>query len=236
MKISVIVPVYNQKQEYLDRTLNSIINQTKKPDEVIIIDDGSDPKVSFALPDAKKVPIKIIRNDTNMGVGYTRQKGVEEASGNYICFLSSDDVWDERYLEVMEKTSKDHPDKILYSDYSFIYGDGKITNNTKFLRHKDHEDFCIACWAAAEKNNMFVNFSTTFFPKKVFDKVQFNKDLRFCEDLDFLLRSMKHFEYHLVSQHLLQYMAEGNQTSRIFDKVPKQNEKIRTDCRRYWDD
>lgn len=236
MKISVIVPSYNQKQEYLDRTLNSIINQTRKPDEILIVDDGSVPAVGFSLPDTKNVPIKTIRNKKNMGVGYTRQKGVEEASGDYICFLSSDDVWDERYLEVMEKTAKDHPDKILYSDYSFIYGDGKITNNTKFLRHKDHEDFCIACWAAAEKNNMFVNFSTTFFPQQVFTKMQFNKDLRFCEDLDFLLRSMKHFEYHLVSQHLLQYMAEGNQTSRIFEKVPKQNEKIRADCRRYWDD
>jgi len=234
MKISVIIPVYNQKKEFLERTLNSIVNQTRKPDEIIIIDDGSEPAVNIILPDAKNVPIKILRNKKNMGVGYTRQKGVDKATGDYICFLSSDDFWNEKYLEVMEKTALQQPNKILYSDYNLVYGEGQIIHKTKFVRYKDHEDFCIACWAASEKENMFVNFSTTFFPKQVFEKVKFNVNLRFCEDLDFLLKSMKHFKYHLVSQHLMEYTAEGNQTSRIFDKVPEQNKAIRADCRRYW--
>ncbi|HEC65030.1 MAG TPA: glycosyltransferase family 2 protein, partial [bacterium] len=59
----------------------------------------------FSLPDTKNVPIKTIRNKKNMGVGYTRQKGVEEASGDYICFLSSDDVWFIMLFKVLSKYS-----------------------------------------------------------------------------------------------------------------------------------
>ena len=143
-------------------------------------------------------------NKKNRGIGYSRQRGVDEATGDYIAFLSSDDVWDKDFLKIMFETAKKHRGKILYSE---LFEINKESNITKKISHEfyEYEDFCIACWNSAYKNAMFVNFSTTFFPREVFEEVQFDKNLRFGEDLDFLLRSMKHFEYYLVNQPIVYY-------------------------------
>ena len=241
-KISVIIPVYNQNPNYFREAVESVVNQTIRPHEIIIVDDGSNPKVSnvlsklqFKSKEEKKIPLRILRNEKNLGIGASRKRGVERASGDYIAFLSSDDVWDEKFLETMLRATKQYPDKILYSGCYTVDDDGKILKKVS-PPNFDHEEFCIASWEYANRNQMFCNFSTTFFPKAVFKKVQFDKTLRFCEDLDFLLRSMKHFEYQAIPGHLLRYRITGNLTSRILDKIPKQNEKIRKKCMEYWND
>lgn len=233
-KITVVIPVYNQKPEYFEECIQSVINQTIKPHEIIIVDDGSEPAQNLILPDTKGIEIKFIRNIKNEGIGFSRQAGANAAIGDYIAYLSSDDIWDDRFLEIMIKTAEQHPEKILYSNYYHINKEGEIIDIFNSLTFLDHEDFCIASWECAERNTMFVNFSTVFIPRKVFEKVKFDENLRFCEDLDFLLRSMKHFKYHLINQPLLKYRAVGNLTGRILDKIPKQNEGIRKKCMEYW--
>jgi len=240
-KISVIIPVYNQNPDYFKETVESVINQTIKPHEIIIVDDGSDPTLSSVLSNSqfkakkeKEITLIILRNEKNMGIGYSRQKGVDKSEGDHIAFLSSDDVWSPEFLETMLRATKQYPKKILYSGCYTVDEEGKIIKQVSPLGFS-HEDFCIASWEYSNRNQMFVNFSTTFFPKQVFEKIQFDKSLRYCEDLDFLLRSMKHFEYQLIPGHFLRYRITGNLTSRILDKIPKQNEKIRKKCMEYWE-
>ena len=238
MKVSVIIPVYNQKQKYFEECLNSVTYQTYKPEEVIIIDDGSDKidvnaEVNKILKD-KKISIKILKNKKNMGIGYCRQRGVEEATGDYITFLSSDDVWDKNFIKRMVENAFLDPYKILFCSYYIINEKSDVIDIFNPPYFNDHDDFCIACWVAAEKNTMFVNFSTVFIPKDVFKIVKFDKSLRYCEDLDFLLRSMKHFKYKLVNEPLLLYRVADNLTSKIINLIPKQNEKIRKKCLEYW--
>lgn len=239
-KISVIIPVYNQKPEYLIEAIESIINQTRKPDEIIIVDDGSDKPITLDifLPISEgilpKGTYKILRNEKNMGIGFSRWRGIKEATGEYIAFLSSDDIWDPKFLEVMMKEAEKQPNKILYSSNYHMDKEGKIIFKFEPPSFSSHEDFCIACWGAAERNTMFVNLSAVLIPREVFDKVWFDVNLKYCEDLDFLLRSMKHFEYFLVKQPLLKYRAAENLTSRIMDKIPEQNIMIRKKCREYW--
>jgi len=232
-KVSVIIPVYNQKPEYFKEAVESVINQTIKPHEIIIIDDGSEPPMSYAFPDTRGIEFKNIRNEKNMGIGYSRQKGVDEATGDYIAFLSSDDIWDKNFLKIMTETAKQNSGEILFCSNYNIDAEGNILIRANPPNY-GYEDFCIASWEAARKNRMFVNFSSVFIPKQVFEKVKFDKNLRFCEDLDFLLRSMKHFKYFLVNQPLLKYRAVGNLTGRILSKIPKQNEGIRKKCMEYW--
>ena len=231
VKISCIIPVYNQKPEYFTQAVESVLNQTRKPDEIIIVDDGSDKPIieDFAC----STDIKIIRNEKNMGIGFSRQRGVDEATGDYITFLSSDDIWDPNFLEVMIKEAEKHPQKIIYSNYDIIDGEGNIIRKFNSPSYDNHEDFCIACLENAYRNTMFVNFSCVFIPRKVFDKVKFK--YKFGEDLYFLLISMKHFEYHLVPQYLLKYRAVDNLTSRIRDKIPENNEKIIKEVKEYWE-
>ena len=231
-KVSVIMPIYNQKEKYFKEAIESVINQTRKPDEIIIVDDGSDKPIinDFAC----STDIKIIRNEKNMGIGYSRQRGIEEATGDYICFLSSDDIWDKDFLKIMFETARKHRGKILYSGLFAINKESKITKEIIPPSYEEHEDFCIACWNSAYRDKMFVNFSTLFIPKEIFKKVQFDKNLRFGEDVDFLLRSMKHFYYYLINQPIIHYRIGDNLTSRIWDEIPKQNKKIRKKCMNYW--
>lgn len=95
VKISVIIPVYNS-EKYLPECLDSVINQTLEDIEIICVNDGSnDNSLDILMEYSKKDSrIKII-NQKNLGVSYARNKGLEVSTGDYICFLDSDD-----YLEL----------------------------------------------------------------------------------------------------------------------------------------
>jgi len=237
VRITCGIPIFNQRNSYFIECLQSVINQTLSDDlyEIIILDDGSEPSVGIILPDSKGIDIKLISHKKNLGIGAARQAIVDNASkkSEFICFLSSDDIWDKDFLKIMLEQAKQYPGKVLYCGSYTIDSDGKILKVVSPPGF-EHKDFCIASWEYAERNQMFVNFSTTFFPREVFEKIQFDKSLRYCEDLDFLLRSMKHFEYQSVQEHLLKYRVTGNLTSRILDKIPKQNQGIRKKCWEYW--
>jgi len=232
MKITVGIPIFNQKLSYFRECLESIKAQSYQDFECIVLDDGSDNKEEVEKI-TEEFGFKYIYQK-NSGIGAARQAIVDNASKEteYICFLSSDDIWEPNYLEIMIKEAEKHPQKIIYSNYYLIDGEGNIIRKFNPPSYDNHEDFCIACLELAYKNTMFVNFSCVFIPKKVFEKVKFK--YKFCEDLYFLLISMKHFQYHLVSEYLLKYRAVDNLTSRIGDKIPKQNDKIIKEAREYW--
>ena len=93
--ISVIVPVYNV-EKYLERCINSIINQTYKKLEIILIDDASSDdswKVCEQIA-RKDKRIKIYRNEKNLGTSKTRSIGIQKSTGELIGFVDSDDTID----------------------------------------------------------------------------------------------------------------------------------------------
>lgn len=97
--ISVVVPVYNAER-FLDRCINSILSQTYQNFELLLIDDFSTDKSydvceKFAKKDSR---IRLLFNDVNKGVSFTRNKGLEEAKGECVTFIDSDDWVDESYL------------------------------------------------------------------------------------------------------------------------------------------
>jgi teichuronic acid biosynthesis glycosyltransferase TuaG len=96
--VSIITPTYNSITT-LKESLDSIVAQTHRPLEIVIIDDGSvDDSYAFAKAYASKNPSPEItfvnlKNDSNSGAGITRNKGIEAATGTYIAFLDADDLW-----------------------------------------------------------------------------------------------------------------------------------------------
>jgi len=107
VKISVIVPVYNTAP-YLERSLNSITNQTLEDIEIICVNDGSSDNSQEILRDfeEKDDRIKVISLETNEGAGYARNIGLELATGEFIGFIDSDDYIDNRYYENLYKYSE----------------------------------------------------------------------------------------------------------------------------------
>ena len=97
--ISVVVPVYNT-EKYLHKCIESILNQTFRNIEVILIDDGS-VDGSGSICDEYKIKDERVKvfHQPNSGVSVARNKGIIESTGNYICFVDSDDYIDGDYFE-----------------------------------------------------------------------------------------------------------------------------------------
>lgn len=117
MKVSVIIPVYNVEQ-YLERCLDSIINQTLKDIEIVIINDGStDNSLNICTKYAKRDNrIKII-TQKNGGLAAARNTGLEYAMGEYIGFVDSDDWIDLDFYEKLYNTAKKYNCDIAYADF-----------------------------------------------------------------------------------------------------------------------
>lgn len=112
-RVSVVVPVYNVEQ-YLDRCVTSIVNQSYQDLEIILVDDGS-PDRSPALCDAwakKDSRIKVIHK-ANAGAGYARNTGIEHATGEYVCLFDSDDYVALHAIETVYKEAVDHQADIV---------------------------------------------------------------------------------------------------------------------------
>lgn len=116
--ISVIIPVFNV-EDYLHVCLNSVLKQTYQDFEIICIDDASTDSSLEILQyfTQKDSRIKILRNDSNRGPGFTRNRGLEVAKGKYISFLDGDDwLSPDTFKILIEKAEKDNLDLLLFKN------------------------------------------------------------------------------------------------------------------------
>lgn len=98
--VSVIMPAYNC-EKYVVEAINSVLAQTYKNWELLVLDDGSNDNTLQVIEEFSKNDsrIKALRNGKNMGVSATRNRGIELTSGEWIAFLDSDDMWHPLKLE-----------------------------------------------------------------------------------------------------------------------------------------
>ncbi len=232
--ISVVIPCYNAEM-FVGQAIESVFNQTFKDFEVVVVDDASTDKSPEAINWGQmfRRNVRYVRNEENLGIGGTRARGVKEARGEYLCFLSADDLFMPNYLEEMLK----HADRksFLFSDYFVINVGGEIISLFRAPEFKSYEDFVINSVVQARNNTMSVCYNL-FGPTKLFKENNFDETLRFGEDLEHLLRCMlvkrikfKHvplplFKYRMHSgmvtqQQRIQKISENNQ--RIFQKINK---------------
>ena len=116
-KVSVIVPCYDVER-YLNRCLNSLVNQTLKDIEIILVDDGSPDRVpekcdEWAKKDSR---IKVIHKK-NAGLGYARNTGLDVAIGEYVAFVDSDDYVELNMYEKLYKVAKNHDSDVVYCGF-----------------------------------------------------------------------------------------------------------------------
>jgi glycosyltransferase involved in cell wall biosynthesis len=144
-KISIIVPVYNV-EEFLGRCVDSLVNQTYRNIEIILVDDKSPDKCpeicdSLAKTDSR---ISVVHKEQNEGLGLARNTGIENSHGDYILFIDSDDYLDLKTCEItkaaLEKTNSDiccfscadiYQEKIVYNtvvENELVFENGEIIN------------------------------------------------------------------------------------------------------------
>ena len=197
--ISVIIPVYNV-EKYINRCVNSIINQTYTNLEIILVDDGSSdesPTLCDALASSDS-RVKVIHKK-NEGVSKARNTGIENATGKYIAFIDGDDYIDETYFEILEANIKEN--ELICSNYikEQVLGN-KLIDNTNMVYSKDEYIELImndkamgTCWGK-------------LFIKEKINHICFDVNTNYMEDTLFLIQylheanidKIKHFNtnYH----------------------------------------
>lgn len=170
-KISIIVPVYNI-EKYIERCLDSILNQTYKNIEIIFVDDGSNDN-SGRLLDCYKIKDDRIRviHKQNGGVTSARIRGIKEATGDWIGFVDGDDVIDSDMFSFLMKNALKYDADISHCGYKIVFEDNRVHYfyNTKSIIIQDNikgikdllEGTIVepALWNKLYKKELFDNFS-----------------------------------------------------------------------------
>lgn len=137
-KVSVIIPVYNG-EKYLRRAVDSVLNQSYEGEyEVLLMDDGSkDGTAAICKEYAEKYPFVHYHYHDNMGISKTRERAVELAQGEYLCWVDADDYASPDLLkETMEKLEETGADICVFS-WQGVYGDGKTIIHARNERSLD---------------------------------------------------------------------------------------------------
>lgn len=127
--VSIITPMYNS-ETFISETINSVLNQTYKNWELLLIDDcSSDNTLQIAKLFSKRHKnIKVLKNSTNLGAAISRNFGIEKSKGDFIAFLDADDLWKPEKLEKQLDFVKRNNCDVCFSSYELINNKGKKLN------------------------------------------------------------------------------------------------------------
>lgn len=190
--VSIIIPAYNS-QKYIKRTIESVLAQTYKHFEILIIDDGSSDETVKEIVKIEDERIRIICNEYNMGACFSRNRGVLEAKGEYIAFQDSDDIWHEDKLEICMRTLQKRQCDVVFSSY--VLNDKIVEplfdlNNSenKLLDHMKH--FCVGTPTIVAKRNVFL-------------EEKFDTNLPRLQDYEVMIRVLQRFDVYYINKPLV---------------------------------
>jgi len=197
---SIIIPLYN-KEDYIQDTLDSVLNQTFKNFEIIIVNDGStDSSLKKAKNALKDFNNLTIINQKNKGLSASRNIGISVSNGKVIALIDADDLWHKKFLESIHNLHLNHPDASFYgTDYLEKYSDKNILETKKNvdIRLKS-KDFIVSDFFMANKFQPIICQSSIAFKKEVSETISFDESIDYAEDVDFYLKSFTKFKlaYH----------------------------------------
>ena len=212
MKISVIIPTYNRKKT-LARAIQSVINQSLSPIEILIIDDGSNDGTEEWVKENFQNIKYIYQN--NRGVSSARNIGIENANGDWVAFLDSDDEWLPNKLHEQVKTIESNPKIKFFHTNEIWIRNGVRVNQMK--KHKKYGGYIFEkCLDICR-----VSPSSVLIQKEVFDNIGvFDESLRVCEDYDLWLRITSKYPVVFLDLPLIyKYGGHADQLSKVNDGI-----------------
>jgi len=180
-RVSVVIPTFN-RAEFLTTAARSVLGQTFRDLELIIVDDGSTDGTEEAVADLKDDRVRFVRQE-NAGVSSARNKGIGLARAGLVAFLDSDDAWTPKKIEKQAAHMESHPGCLLVHTDEKWYRKGEHLNPME--KHRKHEgDIFIQSLSLCAMGP-----STVMVRRSVFDEIGlFDESLPVCEDYDFFLR------------------------------------------------
>lgn len=190
-KISIITPSYNQGP-YIERTIQSVLNQNYPNLEFIIMDGGStDQTISILKKYGKKI---IWKSENDKGQADAINKGLQLATGDILAYLNSDDTYEPSTLNLIATFFLEHPDA------KFVYGEGGLIDPAD--RHiglyntlpEDFEKLFVSCG---------ISQPTCFWKREVLEKVGlFDPSYNYTMDYEYWVRVSQHFKLHFIPKVL----------------------------------
>ena len=201
---SVIIPLYN-KAPYVAKAIESVLGQTYRDFEVIVIDDGSTDQSLEVAKTFENKSITIV-SQPNSGVSTARNNGVKLAKHPYICFLDADDWWHPTFLEEMKRLITDFPDAGIYGSGYYIVKNGQERIAPIGVPQGFERGIIDYCEVYAKTLCMPLTSISVVIPKHIFDEEKgFKSQLKFGEDFDLWIRIALKHKVILVNKPLAYY-------------------------------
>lgn len=188
MEFSVVIPLYN-KDKHITRAINSVLNQSYRKFEIIVVDDGS---TDSGVIEVKKINDSRIRlvQQINLGVSSARNKGISLAKYNFVGFLDADDAWKPDFLETIYFLIKKYPEAGAFATaYEIINNVSKKSIPKSILNVPEGWEGIIDDYFRLALKSPLISASSVVIPKKIFNKVGlFREELKRGEDLEMWCR------------------------------------------------
>ena len=180
MKVSVVITVYNI-ESYIKECMDSVLNQTHRDLEVVVVDDCSPDDSMDIVKSYEDERIKIVTHEENMGAGWARRHGIEASTGDYVITVDGDDWLSEDFIEkLVEGAEKTHAD-IVGGGLTAVYSGGyeevrRFAPKTSvgFQKFKDYA------------NQKIIFLANKIVRREMYDKVPYSTR-RYCEDTPVIL-------------------------------------------------
>lgn len=214
MKVSIIIPCFNAEKT-ISKCLDSVINQTYKNIEIIIINDASTDDTLNTINNYKKnyKNLIIIDHKTNKGIGFSRNEGIKKATGEVISFVDSDDFINNNMIEIMvNKMSEDKSD-LAICDFNKYVSDSLLENEYNFNNS-------LTNFKSSPNLIMDINLSpwNKLYKKELLINNLFPEDLKY-EDAIVVIKALKNAKkISIIDQKLYNYIVHGNSETTNIDK------------------
>ncbi len=210
-KVSIIIP-YFRGFNFFKQTLSSILKQSYKNYEIIIIyDDNKKEELHLLKKLILKIKkIKLIVNKQNIGAGNSRNKGAELAKGKYLAFIDSDDQWNKNKLRKQINFMEEKKINFSHTSYTVIDENGWKLSKRKAKKKLDYQELLNSC---------DIGLSTVILTKKLFNRYKFSKN-KTKEDYSLWLKISKKQIIHGMDQNLTNWRKTRNSlSSNTFQKL-----------------
>ena len=204
--ISVVIPLYN-KEASIERTIQTVLTQGFVYFELIVVNDGSTDNGLEIVKSIKDKRIKII-NKENGGVSSARNRGILEATADYIAFLDADDYWEPDYLEEMYKLIMDFPDASIYGcAYDWVENGMSKTDDFHFpLLYRNVVD---SYFKTALNHHLFWTSAVIVRKRSIQEIGCFDERMSIGEDLDVWFRMNLNYQGVFFNKVLAHYNIDG---------------------------
>ena len=210
--ITIIMPAYNVDQ-YITDSINSVLSQSIEDWELIVVNDGSTDNTQKLIEQfvEKESRIKLI-NQENAGVSSARNKGLSLATGKYISFLDSDDIYDKDYLKLMAQPLIEDKADMVFCKFQEINGSQVLQESPREVNELYLNNF-IAHLLNVKKpmHSMGIMYRLSIIRKH---SVCFNESYSYGEDLEFVLLMSYYSRVNFLPKYLYRYIYRSGSLSR----------------------